>query len=134
MTVGRPCVEREQGSKNTETDEDEGEENLLDIDGNVVFLGYLEHVHRVTATEVEDAKQSEDKQCGASHEHQGELHGRVFLVAAAPNADEKIHRDKSDLVEHEHREHINGDEEAVDTRGKQGEPKEIFLCHGLELP
>ena len=33
MTVGRPSVEREQSSQHTETDEDEGEEGVLDADG-----------------------------------------------------------------------------------------------------
>ena len=51
MTVGTPCVEREKGSKHTETDEDKREEDVLHVVGDShagkgVVTGDIHHVHR----------------------------------------------------------------------------------------
>ena len=79
MTIGRPSVEREESSQHTESDEDEGEEDVLDICGNSVIgsnRGQLEGVAAtVLAVEEIDTQQSEDQQGRASHQHQRELHG-----------------------------------------------------------
>ena len=116
MTVGRPCVEREHGTEHSKSDEDEGEEHLLYLRGNVVHGGYLVDIHRCGSTEEVDAENTDDEKCRTSHKHQGELHGCIFLVAAAPYADEKIHRDERNLVEHEHGEEVGADEESEHTR------------------
>ena len=134
VTVGRPCVEREERAKHAESDEDEREEYLLYVNGNIVHGSNLLDVHCRCTAEIVDSEDSDDKQGRASHKHQSELHGSILLVSATPHTDEKIHRDESNLIEHEHSEHIGADEEAVNTGREQCEPKEVLLCHRLELP
>ena len=51
-----------------------------------------------------------------------------------PEPNQQVHGNQRYLVEHEHGEHIGADEEAVNTRREQGEPKEILLGEGLQLP
>ena len=127
-------MEGEQGPEHAKADEDEGEEDVLDIVGDVVVGRNLHHVHGRGTVEEVDAEDAEDEQGGASHEHQGELHGRILLLAATPNADEQVHGDEGNLVEHEHGEHIHADEEAEHARGKEREPEEVLLGERLKLP
>ena len=138
VTVGAPGVEGEEGTEHTETDEGQGEPDVLLSEvngmGTARVVGYLDDVHRLSAGTVEDAENAAHEEGGTAHEHQGELHGGVFLLAAAPYADEEVHGDEGDFVEHEHGEHVNGNEEAEHTEAEQGEPKEVFLGEGLELP
>ena len=139
MTIGRPCVEREQGSQHTEADEDEGEEGILNGHRNGVRrLGDGVDVHgehaAVDAVEVVDAEDAKDEQGRAAHQHQGQLHGRILLAARAPHANEQVHGDEGYLIEHKHGEHVGADEEAEHTRRQQGEPEEVFLGEGLQLP
>ena len=72
-------MEREQGAQHSEADEDEGEEHLLDVDGNAVVGGNGRQFEgigaAVEAVEEVDAQQAENEQRGASHQHEGELHG-----------------------------------------------------------
>ena len=81
MTVGRPGVEREQGPEDSETDEDEGEEYLLDVGGNIVLGGNLGDNHGVGPAEEVDAEDADDEQRRASHKHEGKLHGCILAVA-----------------------------------------------------
>ena len=139
MTVGAPCVEREEGSEHTETDEHHGEEHLLQVYGNEARCGgYLGDVHRISAAErpVEevDAQDADDEQCRTAHEHQRQFHGCILFLAAAPHADEQVHGDEGHLVEHEHGEEIDADKEAEHTRAKECKPEEILLGEGFELP
>ena len=47
-------MEGEQSTQHTKTDEDEGEENLLDVHGDVVLGSNLRYKHRIsTAIEVD---------------------------------------------------------------------------------
>ena len=115
MTVRRPCVEREEGSKHTETDENEREEYVLYLRVDIVHGGYLIDVHCCGTTEIVDAENADDQESRTSHKHQRELHGCIFLLARTPYSDEKVHRDEGYLIEHEHGEHVGADEESVDT-------------------
>ena len=83
---------------------------------------------------VEDAEDTAHEEGGTAHEHEGQLHGGILLAAATPHADEKVHRDEGYLIEHEHGEHVDRDEEAEHAHAEKREPKEIFLGKGLELP
>jgi len=134
VTVRAPCVEGEERSQHTETDEDKREEDVLDGLRHGVELSQVGHVHRLCTTEEVDAEDAEDEQGGTTHEHQGQFHGRILLRARTPDADEQVHRDEGDLVEHEHREHVGGDEEAEHTNAQQHEPKEVLLGERLQLP
>ena len=127
-------MEGEQSTQHTEADENEGEENLLDVNGDVMLGGNLRDNHRVGSAIEVDTENTEDEQGRTSHEHQRQFHGRILLVARTPHADEQVHGNEGHLIEHEHGEHIHGDEEAEHTRGKQGEPKEILLRERLQLP
>ena len=57
MTIGRPCVEGEQCTKHTETNECEREPNALLGKGNSVgttkVVGYFDDVHGLTTGTVE---------------------------------------------------------------------------------
>ena len=68
---------------------------------------------------VVDADEAEHQEGRAAHKHQGKLHCGILLAACAPYADEKVHRDKSDLVEHEHREEVDRDKEAEYAGGER---------------
>ena len=99
-----------------------------------MHLGNLKHIHcRSTASEIY-AKNTKDEQSRTSHQHQRKFHCRILLVAAAPDSDKKIHRDKCNLIEHEHGEHVGCDEETVHTSAQKSEPKEILLGERLKLP
>ena len=50
-----------------------------------------------------------------------------------PHADEKVHGDEGNFIEHEHGEHVDGDEKAEYAHRKEGEPKEILLGEGLQF-
>ena len=41
-------------------------------------------------------------------------------------ADEQVHRDERHLVEHEHREEVDRNEEPEDAHAQQAEPEEIY--------
>ena len=67
-------MEWEQSTKNTETDEDEWEEHILNLYRNIVHSGNLIDIHSgSTAIEI-DCKDTDDKQSRTSHKHQGKLH------------------------------------------------------------
>ena len=134
MTVGRPCVEWEEGSQHAETDEKQGEEDVLHILGDIGHSRNLIDVHRGGSTEEVDGQDADDEQRRTTHKHQGEFHGGILLGACTPYSDKQIHRDKGYLVEHEHGEHIYRDEEAEHTGAEQGEPEEVFLVVGHGLP
>ena len=134
MTVGAPCVEREQSTQHTKSDEDEREEHLLDSYGDVVQSGNLVDIHRGGTTEEVDAQNTDDQQGRASHEHERQLHGSILFGTTSPHANQEVHGNQSHLVEHEHGEHVDRDEETIDTRREQGEPEEILFGHRLQLP
>ena len=106
MTIRRPCVEREQGTQHTEADEDEGEEHLLNLNGDIVHSSNLVDVHRRSAAEEVDAKNTDNQQGRTTHQHECQLHGRVLLATRAPNTNQQVHGNQGYLVEHEHREEV----------------------------
>ena len=132
--AGAPSVEGEQGAQHAESDEREREPDALLLDGDVVQLGYLEHVHGGgTRTEV-DAQDADEQQCGGSHQHQRQLHGGVFLTPAAPHANKEVHGDEGYLVEHEHGEQVDGDKEPEYAQRQEREPQEEFFGKRLQPP
>ena len=134
MTVRTPSVEREQGAKHSKTNEHKREEYLLKFNRNVVHLCNFKHIHCCCSASEINSEYAEDKQCRTTHKHKGKLHGRILLMAAAPYTDKQVHRDKGNLVEHEHREHVGCNEEAIDTCTQQCKPKEILLRQRLKAP
>ena len=106
---------------------------MLNLDGDgmraIRLVGNLDNVHRLAASTIEDSEDATHKECGTSHQHQGELHGGILLATRTPNADKQIHGDKCHLVEHEHREHVDADEEAKHACAEEREPQEILLVH-----
>ena len=74
-------MEGEQGAQHTETNEDEGEEHLLNSYGNIVHSSNLVDVHRGSTAEVVDAQNADNQEGRASHQHQRQLHGSILLVA-----------------------------------------------------
>ena len=131
-------MEWEQSTQNTESDEDEWEEDILDVSRNTMVSCdscQLECVlTAVDTVEVVDTQQSENQQSRTSHQHQGKLHGRILLATRTPNTNQQVHRNQSYLVEHEHSEQVGRDKEAEHTSRKQCEPKEVLLCEWLQLP
>ena len=73
------------------------------------------------------AEETEHQECRTTHKHQSKLHSRILLATCAPDTDKKIHRDQSHLIEHEHGEHVDRDEEAEHTGGEEREPEEEIL-------
>ena len=131
MAVGAPCVEGEHGAENTEAYECHREEECLPAMRDGAVAGDLEDVpcqlSALGSRVVIDADEAEHEECRAAHEHQGQLHGRVVLAARAPYADEKVHRDKSHLIEHKHGEEVDRDKEAEHTGRQQNQPQEESL-------
>ena len=127
-------MEGEKGSQDAEADEDEREPDALLGKGDVVQRGDLQYVHRLGPRAEVDAQDADQQEGRAAHEHQREFHGRILLAAAAPDADEQVHRDERHLVEHEHREEVHRDEESEDPDTQQAEPEEVLLDVGLHLP
>ena len=127
-------MEGEQSTQHTESDEDEGEERILNLLGNVVHSSNLVDIHRGVTAEVVDTQHAENQQSRTTHQHQRQLHGRILLAARTPHTNQEVHRNQSHLIEHEHGEHVGADEETKHTRRKQGEPKEILLGKRLQLP
>ena len=72
-------MEWEQGAQHTESDEDEGEEDVLNITRNTVISCNrceFEGVRTaIDAIEVVNTQQSENQQGRTSHQHQRQLHG-----------------------------------------------------------
>ena len=138
MTVGAPCVEGEHCAENTETYECTAEEEVLPSGIHGVVAGDLKDIPSEFATLGSgvpvDTDETDHEECGAAHEHKGKLHCGVFLAACAPNADEQIHRDERYLIEHEHREDVDGDEEAEHTGREECEPEEEVLGKGGYFP
>ena len=133
MTVRTPCVERKQGSQYTEAQEDEREEKSLHF-GRDVALGDFKDLHGIATGSVEDAENTNQQEGRATHEHQCQFHGCIFLLTASPHTDEQIHRYQGYFIEHEHGEQVGRDKETIYTGAQQSEPQEIFLGHRLQLP
>ena len=98
------------------------------------MVGNVDDVHRVTAGSIENTEDAAHQEGRTTHEHERELHRSIFLATGTPHADEQVHGDEGNFIEHEHGEHVDGDEKAEYTHRKQGEPKEILLGKGLQLP
>ena len=86
-----------------------------DISRNVIVVRNLKDAHCRTAVEEVDAHKTQDDEGGTAHKHQGELHGCILLATRTPVANQEVHRDKGNLVEHEHGEEVDGDKETIDT-------------------
>ena len=100
--------------------------------------GDLQKVHRVvtafgTGEEI-DTEDTHQQQRGTAHQHQGQLHGRVFLAARAPHPDQQVHRDQRHFIEEEHREEVDRNEKAVNPRREQAEPQEKLFGQRIDLP
>ena len=139
MTVGRPGVEGEHGTEDTETCEGEDEPEVLETArlegvGTAGVVGDVDDVHRSSAGAVVDTEDTAHQEGGTSHQHQRKLHGRVLLLARTPYADEEVHGDKGDFIEHEHGEHVYADEKAEYAHREKREPKEVFLGQRFQLP
>ena len=134
MTVGAPCVERKECAQYAESQEGEREPDALLCERDVVQPGYFEDVHCRPAGTEEYAQNTDQQESRTTHQHQGQLHGCVFLASRAPYTDQQIHRDQRDFVEHEHCEQINGDEESEYSHRQECEPQEVFFGQRLQLP
>ena len=134
VTVGAPGMEGEEGSQYTESEEGQREPDALLCQRNVVQGGDFLQVHGGGTGPVVDAEDADEQEGGTAHEHQGELHGGIFLAAAAPYTDEQVHGDEGYFIKHKHGEEVGGDEEAEHTQGEQGEPQEVFFGQGLQPP
>ena len=115
VTVGAPCVEREQSAQHTETKEGKREPDALLLDRDIVQLGYFQQVHGGGAAAEVDTQDTDQQESGTAHKHQCQFHGGIFLASRAPYANQQVHRDKRYLVEHEHGEQVGGDKEAEHT-------------------
>ena len=100
----------------------------------VGVIGDVDDVHGLTTCTIEDTEYSAHEEGRTAHKHEGELHRCIFFASTTPHSDEEIHGDKGNFIEHEHSEHVGGDEEAKHTHGEKGEPEEVFLGQWLELP
>lgn len=58
----------------------------------------------------------------------------AYSFLPLPETDEQVHRNKCYLIEHEHGEEVDADEETVYTSGEQREPHEELFGQRLELP
>ena len=58
----------------------------------------------------------------------------VFFFPATPDADQEVHGDEGDLVEHEHGEEVDGDEEPEHADGQEVEPQEVFFLQEVHFP
>ena len=94
----------------------------------------LKDVHSLGSGTIIYAKDTDEQECRTTHKHKGKFHGGVFLLSASPYADEQIHRDERNLVEHEHGEEVGRDEETENSGTQKGEPEEIFFRHRLQTP
>ena len=127
-------MEREQGSEHSESDEDYREPDALEIHRYIVHLCYFQNVHgRCSRAEV-DAEDTYKKQGRSTHEHQGQLHGRILLAAASPYSYEKIHRDEGHFVEHEHGKEVDRDEKSEYSHAQEAEPHEELFDIRFHLP
>ena len=81
-----------------------------------------------------DAQNAHQQQGRSAHQHQRQLHGRVFLASRTPYADEQVHRNQRNLVEQEHREQVDRDKKAEYADRQQREPREILARHHSHLP
>ena len=108
-------MEREQSTKYTETDEHKWEQHVLNCRRDVVVVGNLKDVHCRGTVEEVDAHQAEDDEGGTTHKHQRKLHGCILLATRTPETNQEVHRDEGNLVEHEHGEEVDRDEETVNT-------------------
>ena len=59
MTVGRPCVEREQCAEHTEADEYKGKEDVLCVLGHGMHTCQLSDIHCGGTAEIVDAEYAE---------------------------------------------------------------------------
>ena len=133
VTVGAPCVEGEQCAQYAESQESHREEDLL-VFGRDFQLRDFKHVHGFGSGTVEDTQDTDEQECRATHQHQGQLHGRIFFSAASPHTDKEVHRNQSHLVEHEHGEQVGRNKESEYTGAQQGEPHKVFLGERFQLP
>gem|GEM_PF-3035083 len=138
MTIGRPCVEREHGAQHAKSHKGEREQIVLPLVRNSIVVRYLQQVHRQglslgRAMEI-NANETQHQEGRTTHEHEGEFHGTVVLVATTPHTNEQVHGNERHLVEHEHGEQVYRDEEAKHTCREQEEPQEELLGQRVHLP
>ena len=131
-------MEWEQRTEDTETDEEQWEEHVLHAlrnrVGTIGMVSDIQDFEGLSTTVEVDTQDTDDEECRTTHQHQGQLHGRILLRTTTPYTNQEVHRDEGYLVEHEHGEHVDRDEEAIYTDAQEGEPEEVFLLHWLHLP
>ena len=131
-------MEWEQRTEDTETDEEQWEEHVLYALWNrmstIGMVSDIEDFEGLSTTVEVDTQDTDNQKCRTTHQHQGQLHGRILLRTTTPYTDEEVHRNQRYLIEHEHGEHVDRDEEAIYTDAQECEPEEVFLLHWLHLP
>ena len=115
MTDWRPCVEREQSTKYTETNEHKREQHVLNGCRDVVVVCNLKDAHCRGTIEEVDTYQAEDDEGRTAHKHQRKLHGCILLATRTPETNQEVHRDEGYLIEHKHGEEVDRDEETINT-------------------
>src|SRR5574344_91589 len=106
-------MEWEECTQYTETDKYKREEYLLNVNRDIVHIGYLHDIHRGGSTEIVDSQNTDNQQSGTSHQHQSQFHSCILLRTASPYSDKEVHRYQGYLIEHEHREHVGRDKETI---------------------
>ena len=105
--------------------------------GYRIVLGDFEDIHRqiTIGRRVEiDTQYTDQQKRRTAHEHKGKFHRRIGFVTATPHSDEKIHRDKSDLIEHEHRKEVDRNKETEYPYREKYQPKEEFFGQRIDFP
>ena len=92
-------------------------------------MGNVENIHCLATCSIEDTKDTTHEESRTAHKHECQLHGCIFFRTCAPHTNQQIHRDKSYFIEHKHGEHVDGNEETINTCTQQCEPQEVFLIH-----
>ena len=133
VAIGRPGVEGPESGEHAEADHDEGEEDLLEVAGEVGFLE-REQVEGADAGFDVDRDDGDPDEHAARDEVEHQLHGAVFLVGAAPDGDEQVHGQHGELVEEEEEEDVEGEEGAVDAGEQRHEEDEVLLGAVVDAP
>ena len=98
-------MEGKECSQHTESQEDHREEDTLHF-GRYLVLHDFQDIHRLGSGSVVDAQDTNQQEGRTTHQHQGQLHGSVFLAAASPHTNQQVHRNQSHFIEHEHGEQV----------------------------
>ncbi len=126
-------MKRKKSTQYTKSEEGEGEEEILLFHRHRP-LCQLGDMHAGCARSEINAQDTHQQDHGRTHQHEGQLHGRIFFPSTSPDADQQIHRDQRRLIKKEQGEQIQRDEKAEDSGGKQAVPQEKLFGEGCHLP